>query len=667
MIKSIRATNFQSWDNLDFTFREGITLIDGWNEDDKTSEGSGKSSILNALCWGLYGKLPKDVKIDEVIKFGTKSCCVVLEFSEFTVMRKRKPNDLVLILPEKGEVRGKDANETQKLIDNKIGLSFEAFCQSIYFAQNYDKKFISASQQDKVRILTESQDLSSFDRARKAVIEHIKLETAKATDLKHALELYSKDLILLEHQLQTELQNIERQQETLVLKKNAIKRSFEELEDDFQDNEYKLKEKLRKLTELNAQNLDTTEELENLEVLEKAKTKIYTSDYSNSVEELQALKQALLAKKEQYNQALRQREDRLKTQEQLRRSIARSIINIEKLELALNNPDKSCPTCGSTTGHIDLSHIEQELTSEVSYLREQDARLNEVKDGLKQPLPEIDNLEEDITSTDTILANLKKDTDLKVKNLNLAITEIRQLIKQKESASKEIAFLATEVVQLKTRSEKLDSRRASLEKEFKELESFKIVADYSKIRELEDEREKLTRANYVQEELLAQTDKFLIQLDSLKAGFKDVKTHIFNSFLREVERRANENLLELFEVSASLEMRSLENKIELSVYLDGKETSLGLLSGGQNRRFSLAMDLALAEAVNARCPAKLNLLILDEYFKDLSEQSMEKCLNLLQKKSGTVILIEHNSIFKTIVENTVSVILNGGTSRIAIS
>jgi DNA repair exonuclease SbcCD ATPase subunit len=90
--------------------------------------------------------------------------------------------------------------------------------------------------------------------------------------------------------------------------------------------------------------------------------------------------------------------------------------------------------------------------------------------------------------------------------------------------------------------------------------------------------------------------------------------------------------------------------------------SIGLLSGGQFRRFSLAIDLALSDMVSSRKTSKLNILILDEYFKDLSETSMEKCLDLLKSRKSPVVIIEHNSIFKNIVDNVFFVELQGGTS-----
>jgi DNA repair exonuclease SbcCD ATPase subunit len=104
-------------------------------------------------------------------------------------------------------------------------------------------------------------------------------------------------------------------------------------------------------------------------------------------------------------------------------------------------------------------------------------------------------------------------------------------------------------------------------------------------------------------------------------------------------------------------------KIDVSVSIDGKDRPLGLYSGGQFRRIALAVDLALSDITCARNSNKLNLMILDEYCKDLSEVSMEKVLKLLQSRKGSTILIEHNSIFKSIVNNVFEVELINKVSR----
>ena len=150
----------------------------------------------------------------------------------------------------------------------------------------------------------------------------------------------------------------------------------------------------------------------------------------------------------------------------------------------------------------------------------------------------------------------------------------------------------------------------------------------------------------------------------LKIGYKEIKSFVFNTLLNELSHKANTYLAELFEIPISIKFTNNNMKIGTSVTIDGVERGLGLLSGGQFRRVSLAVDLSLSDIINSRKGSKINVLILDEYFKDLSEQSMEKCLKLLERLGKSVVLIEHNSIFKSIVDNTFEVELTEGVSRV---
>lgn len=70
MIKSLHIKNFRSFPNCEtvINFSEGINLIDGVN-------GSGKSTIMNALLWGIWGKC--NYKKAEITNVSTNGECWV--------------------------------------------------------------------------------------------------------------------------------------------------------------------------------------------------------------------------------------------------------------------------------------------------------------------------------------------------------------------------------------------------------------------------------------------------------------------------------------------------------------------------------------------------------------------------------------------------------------
>lgn len=205
MFSNIKAENFFSWDNLDFDFSKGTTLITGHNKDDGTSEGSGKSSVINALSWGLYGQIPgKDINTDEVVREGSKTCTVqIMLATGHTIVRSRNNNDLYIVEPDGKKTKGKDIKDTQKKIVVLLGMSFETFAQSVFFAQNYNNKFITASQEDKVKVLSEIQDLSWCDRAAKSAYEQYKAVGLEISKLEYNLKAKEDSRNLYKMQLKT--------------------------------------------------------------------------------------------------------------------------------------------------------------------------------------------------------------------------------------------------------------------------------------------------------------------------------------------------------------------------------------------------------------------------------------------------------------------------------
>lgn len=667
MVKSIKAENFQSWEHLVFNVSKGVTLVDGWNEDDQTSEGSGKSAVLNALSWGLYGKLPKDVKVDEVVKFGKKSCSVAVEFDGCTIKRTRKPNDLVLIGKEGNEVRGKDMKETQSMIEDFLGLSFEAFCQSIYFAQNYDKKFLSASQEDKAKILSEIQDLNSFDKARKEVMSLIKIEDSKLNELNHKLELIKKDMESIDAHILHEKQLYEQAKQNYEQNKQGLSKRIEAKKTDLRTLADNLAKVVNEKAELENKDTDVTQWKEELKALEKAKEELYGTGYEDQVQVLQRDRAEVQQQLKGVEGVLKQRGVDEKTLKHTRESLTRAIEKTDKLNRVLNNPGEPCPLCGAVTeGKVNAEHVQKELNSTSSEVEILASQVKSLEAKLEEPVPEPSNLKNVLSEIDSRLSKLKESKKYDSDQLSLAIGRCREKINEHEELEKRVQFLAFKIQEINTAVTKTDSEIQELEAELVQMEANPVMMNGDNLAELDKKRTAIQQDKAATEKLRKDTETYLGRINKLKDGFKEVKSYVFNSVLNEINVKANRYLQDLFEMPATLSLVNDNMKIQTNVTLDGKELSLGLLSGGQNRRFCLSIDLALADVVLARKGSRIGMLILDEYFKDLSEQSMEKCLEILQKRGGSTVLIEHNSIFKSIVDNTFSVKLSRGTTRVEV-
>lgn len=134
------AENFFTIDKLTLDLADqGLVLVLGENKDAPRadSNGAGKSSLLDALCWGLWGKTIRNLEGDAVVhRFRKKDCYVRVTFEDagrtYVVERFRKhtkhakPNDLLLTI-DGAVAAGASMAATQDFITQVLGLDFPTF------------------------------------------------------------------------------------------------------------------------------------------------------------------------------------------------------------------------------------------------------------------------------------------------------------------------------------------------------------------------------------------------------------------------------------------------------------------------------------------------------------------------------------------------------------
>ena len=627
MISRVLGTNLFSFSEFDLGFSDGVTLIEGYNHDDGTEEGCGKSALLNAITWILYGEIPKDAKIDDVVRSGCKSAGGTVYLTNgFGVTRTRKPNDLYLFKDLEGSeqrIKGKDLKETQEIIVQMLGMSFKTFCQSVYFAQNYPNKFVTATEEDKAKILSEIEDLSQFDRARKEVLAKLKVLEPQVTSLEKEVEHFSTTIKSLESHVDGLFQmkakfEIDKAQDLELLGK--------ELEET--DNEYCAKVAfLEKATEAKV-----TMEVE-LTATSEAITAIQTELTTNEIgiKNLDRLKDML-----------RSNGNRLTL-------VGRELTRLTKELENLQNPasDQLCPTCGSDLSKADEATIKKHLadlaekissrTEEYQIITNTIIGIDQEIAGIQVPVETIQELQKDL-----------KTLDSNRRRLEMGLGDVKR-------TQQEIDGLNRRLESLKKQDQHIQDRNSDqLDTQFKE------------------SRDRLQEAQYQMSIRILDKEKIsteVARLSTLKDAFKEVKSFAFKNTLLELNDKVNGYLSQLFNQDVQARFYNEGeggeiSKILCEVTIDGETRPLGLYSGGQFRRIQLSVDLALSDLISSRNKNSIDFRIFDEYYKDLSETSMENCLKLFQSLKGITLLVEHNSLFKSIVSNTVRVELENGISKI---
>lgn len=248
---------------VDFN-RENLTLVLGENldqggDDSGSRNGTGKTTIINALSYALYGQALTNIKRNNLInKTNSKGMLVTLHFEkdgvDYRIERGRSPNVLKFYInnheQELTDESQGDSRQTQDEINNLLGMSHDMF-KHIVALNTYSEPFLSMRANDQraiieqllgITILTEKADaLKEQIRFTKDAIteETLKIDAIKAANTK--IEASIEQLVQRQRAWQAKKkQDIEKLEEGIA--------QLEQLDIDLELDSH---EKLQNWTELN--------------------------------------------------------------------------------------------------------------------------------------------------------------------------------------------------------------------------------------------------------------------------------------------------------------------------------------------------------------------------------------------------------------------------------
>lgn len=167
---SLSLQNFLSHTNthLDIPSYRGLVLIEGVTSDGRySSNGSGKSTILEGIIYALTGGTLRGVGVNDVVNRNVnKDTRVSLKFkkdgSVFEVLRCRKDTEHgdALLLYKDGENLSKRVNrDTQKLVEDILGISYKVLVSTMLLGEGLSSKFTQLSDPDKKSLIESTLNL----------------------------------------------------------------------------------------------------------------------------------------------------------------------------------------------------------------------------------------------------------------------------------------------------------------------------------------------------------------------------------------------------------------------------------------------------------------------------------------------------------------------------
>jgi len=184
-IKNLTVKNFMSIGNatqaVNFD-RQDLTLVLGENLDlggDGSRNGTGKTSLLNALSYALYGQALSNIRKDNLInRTNGKNMLVSLDFvvngQEYRIERGRKPNVLKFYINNEhkaaeDEAQG-DSRETQDAIERVMNMSHDMF-KHVLALNTYTEPFLSLKANDQRTIIEQLLGITLLSERADAIKE----------------------------------------------------------------------------------------------------------------------------------------------------------------------------------------------------------------------------------------------------------------------------------------------------------------------------------------------------------------------------------------------------------------------------------------------------------------------------------------------------------------
>ncbi|HEX9188331.1 MAG TPA: AAA family ATPase, partial [Vicinamibacteria bacterium] len=160
--------------------------------------GAGKSSLIDAIVFALYGQVPRvgdDYK--QLISHGKERLTVMLEFSvgkeSYRIVRTARPDKpsqqrLERITAGTPEPVADRAREIRTEVDRILGLDYDGFTRSVVLPQGQFDAFLKGKPEERRKILVALLSLSVYERMQK-IANQRSADAKKEADLvKHQLE-----------------------------------------------------------------------------------------------------------------------------------------------------------------------------------------------------------------------------------------------------------------------------------------------------------------------------------------------------------------------------------------------------------------------------------------------------------------------------------------------
>jgi exonuclease SbcC len=645
MIESVRLKNWKTHSDSLFEFGRGTNVLVG-------QMGSGKSSVMDAMCFALFGTFPslqaRRVSLEEVIMnkpMRAEEASVELAFSyagkKYRVERaiKRKGSSEAKVWCDGKVAAGPKPRDANQAIERAIEIGYNLFSRAVYSEQNEIDSFLRLSPNERKAKFDELLDLQKYEAVRANAVTATNRLKGIAADRK-AWIAEQKKLISKEDEKALIARIAEKEGETAEFGVQVAQREKEavSLEKEVRALEEKEKE-FRALKERIAQNRAVSQELETtLGETKKACQGRSQAEISEEKAGMQAeagaLEKGLLAMQEK-EEIAREKKQEAGKKAALHNSKADELgRHLKELE----GLGAECPTCrqkleaktrealaGETK--IEIGRARSEAEKALAIEAKEKLAMESAKGEILEARKKRDVLREREIRIGQLLAEMQKAAE-KEKQLKGLLEETREL----EARAQKSGFDEKNLIAKRRLAVEATAGIASLKKS--------IQANAMLAKEMRAGLERIERAK----KQLGETEERIAAIDSgaEKMGLFTNSLVAAQSELREtLISTINEAMHDIWQkiypyrdfVSAKMDVSGGSYELKARERSGGWVRVEGILSGGERSAAAICIRIAFSLVLTRN----LSWLILDEPTHNLDGKAVETLGSMMQSHLPSIV------------------------------
>lgn len=616
----------------------GLTLIQGENRDNSSakSNGSGKSALVDAIMWALYGETAREVGPSEIIRNGAKSARVRVVLSDedgmtYGVERRRSKSKVELSLVQcKAALATTTVTDltlgtvalTQDKVIQILGCSAEVFRSAVYLGQEAMPDLPRLTDKRLKELIEEAAGLSVIEACYERARTLAALAGEKLTRAQADVSATKGVITATEAHLSAAARDKEAWDHNRALRLSALE------------------------SDLKGRTRDHVEAIAAHKPLEAAGVAAQ-SRLDEIAAELAGFESAQKALKKAQAAVIDSERSWVRAESQAKAAIL--VLKSAEEHLRHIEDGQPCESCGQDLPADDLAALRQQAmdavaaarTSALEAARDVKAGRERAEQARAQSV-EIERSVPDVTTLQALAETLRKTID---RALEAKRTMIDYRLRE-------------------------DAARTALDALRKETNPFEATIDRvgETLRTLQAQHttqtlavEELERASGHAKQVVA-----VFGPAGVRAEILDQVTPYLNARTAAyLDALSDGTLKALWSTIVRDAKGNPREKFSIAVTHPNGEGFAGL-SGGEKRKVRLSTALALQDLVASRATKPIHLFIADEVDDALDEAGLERLMGVLSDKArekGTVLVISHNSLTDWI-PNTWTVTKERGVSTL---